>query len=146
VSQPAPLPAACGWPVRARLHGRAAGHLEVHAGVDGGRSGVGAAPVGNDKALEAKFLLQNAGEKIRILSAVDAVQLVVGGHHGPDAGLLHAGLEGGEIDFVQRALVDIGVDAMALELFVVGGEMLERGDDAFALHALDVSHAELAVR
>jgi len=130
------------------LHGRTAGHFEIHSGVDRRSSGVGTAPVGNDEPFESKLLLQNAGEKIGILGAVDAVQLVVGGHYGPDAGFLHAGFECGEIDFVEGALVDVGVDAMALKLLVIGREMLERRDDSFALHTLDIgnTHARGQVR
>ena len=56
--------------------------------------------------------------------------------------MLHGGFKGGQIDFVQRALVDFLVDAMALELFVVGGEVLDGGDHALALHAADVGDAE----
>ena len=44
---------------------------------------------------------------------------------------------------MQRAFVDFLVDAMALELLVVGGEVLDGGDHAFALHAFDVGDAEL---
>ena len=33
-----------------------------------------------------------------MLAAVDPVDLVVGGHHGPDVGLLYGGLEGDEVD------------------------------------------------
>ncbi len=75
---------------------------------------------------------------------MDAVELVVGGHDGPHAAFLHCGFEGGEVDFVEGALVDVRVDAMALELLVVGGEVLDGGDDAFTLHALDVGDGEAA--
>ena len=73
---------------------------------------------------------------------MDAVEEVVGGHDGPDVGFLDGGFKGGEVDFVEGALVDVGVDAVALELLVVGGEVLEGGEDALALDAADVGVAE----
>ncbi len=122
----------------------AAGHFERHARVDGGSGGVGRAPVGYDEALEAELLLKNVAEKWGAFSQVRAVHQLISGHDVPHAAFLHSGLEGGEIDFVEGALADGFVDAMALELLVVGGEVLEAGDHAFALHAADVGDAHLS--
>jgi hypothetical protein len=55
-------------------------------------------------------------------------------------------LEGRQVDFAQRALVDLGVDAEALELLVVGGEVLERRAHALALHAVDQAGASSPAR
>ncbi len=73
---------------------------------------------------------------------MDAVHLVVGRHHGPHIRLFHRSLERRQIDLVQRPLVDLLVDAVALVLLIIGVKMLDRGNHALALHALDVSHAQ----
>ena len=44
-------------------------------------------PVGHHQPVEAPLAPQDPTDQIRLLAAVDAVDLVVGGHHGPDAGL-----------------------------------------------------------
>ena len=59
-------------------------------------------------------------------------------------GVLDGGLEGGEVDLVQGALADGDVDTVALELFVVDDEVLDGGDDAFGLDALDIADGHLA--
>jgi len=43
---------------------------------------------------------------------------------------------------VQRARVDLLVDAVALELLVVGVKVLHRGNHALALHAIHIRHAQ----
>jgi hypothetical protein len=55
---------------------------------------------------------------------------------------LHGGLERREVDLLEGPLVDLLVDAMPFEFLIVGGEMLHAGDDAFALHALDIADNE----
>ena len=71
------------------------------------------------------------------------VDQVVGRHDAPRAALLHSSLEGGQVNLVQRARVDLLVDAVALKLLVVGVEVLHRGDHALALHALHIGRAQL---
>ncbi len=122
-------------------HGLAARHLQVHAGVDRSSGAVRATPVGDDEALEAPSLPERLAQQERVLGAVLAVDLVVGVHHGPHPRLLDGRLEGREVDLVERAQVDRLVDAMALELLVIGGEVLDGGNDAFSLHAADVGDA-----
>ena len=118
--------------------GRRAGHLEVEPGQRGGRSGVRPEPVGHDQPVEAPLAPQHAADQFRLLAAVDAVDLVVGGHHRPDAGLLYGVFEGDEVDFPQSPLVDLGADRHPLVLLVVAGEVLYAAGDAARLHALDV--------
>ena len=48
-----------------------------------------------------------------------------------------ASSNGTSVELAQRAGVDHRVDALALELGVVAGEVLHRGDDALRLHAAD---------
>ena len=44
-----------------------------------------------------------------MLAAVDAAQPVVRRHDGPRARAAHGGLESGEVDLAQRALVHLGL-------------------------------------
>ena len=77
------------------LHRRTAGHLEIHAGVDRRRRGIGASPIGNDESLEAELVAQNVIEKRSAFGAVDAVDFVVSRHHRPRTRLLDRSLERG---------------------------------------------------
>ena len=85
--------------------------------------------------------MQRLGKQEGVLGAILPVYLVISVHHGPDAGLLDGRLEGREVDLVEGARVDLLVDAVALKLLVVGGEMLHRRDHVLGLHALDERHA-----
>ncbi len=48
-------------------------------------------------------------------------------------------LEGGQIDLAQRALIDDGIDVVAVIFLVVAREMLDSRAYSLALHAFDVS-------
>ena len=50
----------------------------------------------------------------------------------------------GQVDLAQRPGVDLGVDAHPVGLLAVHREVLERGADAGALHALHVGGGEFA--
>ncbi len=73
---------------------------------------------------------------------MDAVDPVIGRHHGPHMRLFHRGSECRQIDLVEGALIDVRVDAVPLKLLVVGVKVLHRRNDSLALHALDVGHAQ----
>ncbi len=53
------------------------------------------------------------------------------------------GFEGRQVDLVQRALVDGGANAAAIVFLVVGGVVLDIGDDVLGLDAVDDGHAHL---
>ena len=136
----------------ARLHGGlervteelAAGHLDVEAGVGGLGGAVRRAPVGDDEAREVPHVTQRGGQQRAVLARVGAVEPVIGAHHRADVGVLDGGLEGGEVDLLLGAFVDLHVDAAAQRLLVVGGEVLDGGDDVLALEAADLRDRELA--
>ena len=131
-------PVAHGGGQRGTEPGRRARHLEVEPGQRRRHGGVRPEPVGHDQPVEAPLAPQHAVDQVRLLAAVDAVDLVVGGHHGPDAGLLYGVFEGDEVDLPQGPLVDLGADRHPLVLLVVAGEVLDAAGDPAPLHALDV--------
>ena len=114
--------------------GRGARHLEVEAGQRGRGRRVGPEPVRHDQPVEAPLAPEDPVDQVGLLAAVGAVDLVVGGHHRPHAGLPHGGLEGDEVDLPQRALGDLGADGHPLVLLVVAGEVLDAAPDPTALH------------
>ena len=69
---------------------------------------------------------------------------VVGRHDGPRLAFLYGGLEGGEVDFVQRAVVYNDVGVVAVHFVVIQCEMLHAGSHAVALQSLDVGHHHAA--
>ena len=77
---------------------------------------------------------------MRVLRGVTAVDHVVGIHNRADVAFFHRRFKGGEIDFAQGAFVNDGIGVVAIEFGIVRGEMLDRGADTLALHALDVTH------
>ena len=74
-----------------------------------------------------------------VLGAIVAVDLVVSGHDAHGSRNADRSLEGLEIDFTQGALVNLGVDASAVGLLVVHGEMLDAGGCTCILHAADIA-------
>ena len=120
---------------RAEPGGRAR-HLEVEAGERRRRRRVRAEPVRHDDAVEPPLVPQDPPDQVGLLAAVDAVDLVVGGHHGPHAGLPYGCFEGEEVDLAQGTLGDLGADRHPLVLLVVAGVVLDAAPDAARLHAL----------
>ena len=122
-------------------HVRAGGHFEVVAKLHG----VGlmhAAPVGHHFAVKAPVGFQNVLQQKRTGAGMVAVDEVVGTHDRPDLALLDGGLEGGQINFPQRAFADGRVHGVAVGLLVVAGKMLDARGNATALHSLDVGHRQ----
>ena len=113
------------------------GHLKGGARRHPGHVVVGAAPVGDHGALVPPLVAQDVLEQVGVLVCVGAVHEVVGGHDGLGGGLAHAGLEAGEVDLAQGALVEHGVGRLAARLLAVDGKVLGAGADA---HGLDAAH------
>ena len=72
------------------------------------------------------------------MCCVDAVHEVVAGHQASRLAFLHSGFEGGQVDFVQRPLVHVVADAVAVVVGVVAEEVLDGRCNAFPLGADDV--------
>ena len=72
-----------------------------------------------------------------------AVDGVVARHYGAYSGLLDGLAEGGEIDFVDSALIGVGTDSVAIELLLVEGEVLDGCHHALFLHAFDIVFGSL---
>ena len=126
------------------MFGHAAGHLDVVARGNLRVLGAVGVPVGGHGAVKAPLLTQNAGEKVAVLGGTLAVDRVVGAHDRPGGGLLHADLEGLEVDFPQRPLGQAGVALPAVGLLVVAGEVLQGRGHAHALDAPDHGCSQLA--
>ena len=108
-----------------------------------GRPGrVRAEPVGHDQPVESPLVAQDATEQVGLLAAVDPVDLVVGGHHGPDVGLLDSGFEGDEVDLPKGALVHLGADGHPLVFLVVAGVVLDATGHPVALDAAHVGDGD----
>ena len=117
----------------ARVAGR--GHGQVTAGRDGGRPVGDRAPVADDQAVEAPLAAQHLGQQEMVLRDEHPVEPVVGAHDRPRTGVGHHPLKGAQVDFAQRAGLDVGAGAHPVGLGVVGGEVLQRRADALGLQA-----------
>ena len=129
-----------------RLHPAVAGagHFQVQTALQRLHPVMDGAPVGHHQTLEAPLAFEDVHQQFVVFGAIGAVELVVRAHHRPRPRLFHCRLEGRQVKLAQRALVDPGVDTEAFALLVVGGEVLQGGADALALHAVDVAGCQLA--
>ena len=123
---------------------RAVGQFEVEPAERAPDRVVARAEVRHGEAAEAPLVLQHALLELLVLARVGAVDPVLGAHHGAGVGLLDGGLERRLIDLAQRALVDVLVDNVAVDLLVVGEIVLRLGDRALGLDPLDGRHDDLA--
>ncbi len=122
------------------VHELGARHLEVQAVVDRGDAVVGRIPVGHENTLESPLPFQHFQIEEIVLRRVDAVHQVVGIHDRVDVGLGHGGLEAREVDLPHGALIHIRAGVVPIELLIVEGVVLDGGDNALRLHALDEGH------
>ena len=121
-----------------------AGHLQVAARPDRLGVVIGAAPVGDHKAVKAPLLPKYIGEQPGVIVGVGAVNQVVGGHNGLGVALLHRNFKVGEVQLPQGPHIHHAVAGHAQQLLAVGGEVLGAGGDAVFLNAPDESGGHLA--
>ena len=119
---------------------RPASELQIDAVGDGLTGIVYAAPVGDDRPVEAPLALQDFIQQTGVLAAMLAFVEVVGAHDGPGLPLLHGGLEGGQVNLVERAVVHDDVGVVAVHLVVIQRIVLDADGHAVALHALHIRH------
>ena len=114
--------------------------LLVQSGVRGSDCGVRGAVVGADEARKAPPLLEDR-EQRRVLARVGPVRARVAAHHRASLALDHRVVERGQVDLVQRALVDdvIVGGRVAVGLDVVDRVVLDLRDRPLRLDALDLS-------
>ena len=123
--------------------GAGAGHLQLQPGLHGLDPAADRAPVAHHKAVKAPLVPENLGEKLPVLAGIDAVDPVIGAHHGPGLALLDRQLEGGQIDLMQGPLGHLGRDAHPAALLVVAGVVLHRRAHAPGLDAANQRRGQL---
>ena len=121
----------------------AAVHLDATAVQRALHGCVRPAPVRDDHPREMPAVAQDAALEKSILAAPVSVHLVVRRHHAPGACVHDGGLEGGEIDFVQRPFVADGVDVVSVEFLVVEAKVLDGRGNAVALDRPDLGNDQL---
>ena len=120
------------------------GHFHVATVQDRVDRAVDRAEVGGHEAAKAPVLAEDLVHQHVVLAAVYAEITVVGSHERRHLAFLHRCFEGRQIDFAQGPLVNAGVDLVAVLLLVVQCVVLDVGDDALALDALNVGHGQPA--
>ncbi len=73
-----------------------------------------------------------------MLRAVSAVDEIIRVHECPDVRLFHGSLERRQVDFAERALVDIRAHPMPVVFLIVSCVMLHRCHDPLTLNPLNV--------
>ena len=120
------------------------GHLEVEPRLVGGDLIADGAPVGHKQAFKAPFAAGDVRHQPLILSAVGAVETVVGHHDGHGLRFLDGDLVLLEIYLTEGAFIDDAVAVHSRVLTGVAREVFERGPHALRLHAADERRRELA--
>ena len=99
--------------------------------------------VAHHPACEAQLVLEDVGQQVRVLAAVDAVHLVKCTHSRADVTVLHRQRERQRVDLLQRALVELRVDVEAVLLLRVHVIVLGGGHHGVALDTLDRANGHL---
>ena len=97
------------------------------------------APVRGDKALKADLVTENLGQSGFVAAGESAVEAVVRTHDRGDVSLPYGCIEWGDIDFMQRLVVDVRAGSVR----VVADEVLDLGHDVLRLNPLDFGNAHL---
>src|SRR5262249_25585689 len=97
---------------------------------------VGATPVRENKTLETPVLLHRLAQKGRVLTAISAVEAVIGAHHGTRLSDPEADLESEQITLLHGALGDNGIDDVASGFLVVYRKVLDITNDMLGLLTL----------
>ena len=131
-------------------------NVEVQARVEVVFGLVTGQEVRHDESVRAPQSPECVFEQERIRARVDPFQQVVRAHHRRAVALLDRRFEGGQLDLVQGARVDVDVDEgtaaidaehgrdAVLALLVVGGEVLDVCHHPLRLQAFDPPHRGLA--
>ena len=101
------------------------------------------APVADNDAVEAPLTLEYVHKDALVVAEVLVIVEVVCTHHGPGPALLHRCLEGGQVDFVEGAVVQVHVHGVTVDLVVVQREVLHAHGDIVALYALHIGNDHL---
>src|SRR5262249_29159982 len=100
------------------------------------------APVGHDVALVAPAVLEHLVQKVVISASVLAVDPVVAAHDRAGLRALDRDLECEQVGLAVGRGIDDRIEPVAVGLVAVERVVLERGDDALALDAVDGLGAE----
>ena len=103
-----------------------------------------ASPVGNHSTIEFPFTLQDIVQQILIGAHMLILIEVIRSHNGPRLALEHGGLEGRQIDFVERTVVDNHICCVAIHFLIVEGIMLHASSHAIALHPFHIGDHHLS--
>ena len=119
------------------VHEARAGHLQVEAVVGRGHAVISGVPVGHENSLKTPLALEHFEVEKIVLRGVDSVDQVVGIHHRVHMALSDGSLKGRQIDFAHGALVHVRADVVPVVLLAVHGVVLDGGDYALGLDALN---------
>ena len=119
------------------VHETRIGHFQIEAVVGRADGVISSVPVRHQNALESPLALEHLQVEKLVLCGVDAVDQVVRVHNRVHVPLGDGCLKGRQVDFAHGPLVHVGADVVPVVLLIVQGIMLDRGDNALGLNALD---------
>ncbi|KAI6757905.1 hypothetical protein HG531_003730 [Fusarium graminearum] len=93
----------------------ATGHVHVETALDGSNTGVGATPIRHDITLETELVAQDSVEELGVLTAVRAVETLVGAHEAGSLGMGGVG-KGPKVKLVHGSVVHVGGESLLVDL------------------------------
>lgn len=99
-------------------------------------------PVGYNCAVPSPFPFEDIVHQDRVVARMFSTEKIVSTHERPCAGI-RGSLEGGEIYFVESAVIHNGVGCMAVYFVVVEGEMLYTHSDSVTLDTIHIRYCHL---
>ena len=93
--------------------------------------------VGEEEAFESPFVAEDGDLGILVRASPDWANAVERGHDGVGLSFVDGPLEWIEKEFAGFLFIEPDGDSVAIGFFVIEGEVLQVGDDAFLLHADD---------
>ena len=112
------------------------GFLMIQSGGGRLRSTVRSLPIRHDKTLEAPVFLQDIGQQVLVFTGIITIHPVVGAHHRGNVRLAQSNLEGQQIAFSHRPLINVDIDGVAPALLIVEGIVFYVADNVLRLFSL----------
>ena len=118
-------------------------HFQVHPSANALNKIITAAPIGDCHAVESPFPAKNIVQ-MGVLIGVDAIDLIVGGHHGFGLPFFDGNLKICQVQLSKRSFVQHAIGGHALQFLAVDGKMLGAGSNALVLNTPDEARRQLA--
>ena len=104
---------------------------------------IGTTPICDNYAVKPPFFSEDIPEQMLIFIGINAVHLVIAGHHCFRPAFFYGDLKTGQIDFPESPLIQNRIHCHSAKLLAVYRKMLGAGADTLTLYSLNVRRCHL---